>query len=236
MLPLQDIVLRLTVAALLGALVGAERERTESGAGLRTHALVGIGSCLFMLVSAFGFVGLDGAQHVPTDPTRIAAQVVSGIGFLCAGTIIVRRDNVHGLTTAAGIWASAAIGLAVGGGLFAMAVVSTGLILVMLAVVKPLEQRLFGREQAFALTLVVDKRTVELAALRMAVEATGLRVGHVDVDIGKTQRDRVKMAVTGHTAERDTTILESLRRMAGVHSVALGSGGKRARPERTPFG
>ncbi|MEO7435761.1 MAG: MgtC/SapB family protein [Candidatus Binatia bacterium] len=223
MLPLQDIVLRLTVAALLGALVGAERERTERGAGLRTHAVVGIGSCLFMLVSAFGFVGLDGAQHVPIDPTRIAAQVVSGIGFLCAGTIIVRRDNVHGLTTAAGIWASAAIGLAVGGGLFEMAIVSTVLILVVLAVVKPIERRLFGHGQVFALTLVIDKKTVALAALRTAVEATGLRVQRLDVHIGRAERDRVKMAVAGRTADRDTTIVESLRRVAGVHSVKLRS-------------
>ena len=223
MLPLQDVVLRLTVAALLGALVGAERERAERGAGLRTHAVVGIDSCLFMLVSAFGFVGLDGAQHVPTDPTRIAAQVVSGIGFLCAGTVMVRRANVHGLTTAAGLWASAAIGLAVGGGLFEMAVVSTVLILIVLAVMRPIAERLFGRSQVFALTLVIDKETVALATLQTAVESEGLRVERLDVQIGKAKRDRIRMAIAGRTTERDTTIVDTLRRLDGVHSVKLAS-------------
>ncbi len=222
-LPLQDVVLRLAVAALLGALVGAERERAERDAGLRTHAVVCIGSCLFMLVSAFGFVGLDGTKHVPTDPTRIAAQVVSGIGFLCAGTIILRRDTVHGLTTAAGVWASAAIGLAAGGGLFEMAVVSTVLILIVLAVLRPIAERLFGRGQAFALTLVIDKDTVALAALQTAVEAEGLHVERLDVQIGKAKRDRVKMALAGRTTVRDTTIVETLRRLDGVHSVKLAS-------------
>src|SRR5262245_47878352 len=118
MLPPHEFLLRLAVATLLSALVGAERERADRAAGLRTHALVGVGSCLFMLVSAFGFGDVIGADHVELDPSRIAAQVASGVGFLGAGTIILRRDTVRGLTTAAGIWASAAIGLAVGGGLW----------------------------------------------------------------------------------------------------------------------
>ena len=112
-----DIALRLLAATLLSGIIGLERERGERAAGLRTHALVGLGSCLVMIVSAFGF---EDWHYSPgaLDPSRIAAQVVSGIGFLGAGVIIFQRDGgaVRGLTTAASVWVVAAIGLAVGGG------------------------------------------------------------------------------------------------------------------------
>ena len=99
----EQFIVRLIVAALLGCIIGMERERLDRAAGLRTHALVSVGACLFMLVSAFGFVDVRGVPAVVLDPSRIAAQVVSGIGFLGAGTIIVRRGSVRGLTTAASV-------------------------------------------------------------------------------------------------------------------------------------
>jgi uncharacterized membrane protein YhiD involved in acid resistance len=125
----QQIIIRLVVATVLGAIVGLERERLERAAGLRTHALVGVGAALFMLVSAFGFADVLGTRQVALDPSRIAAQVVSGIGFLGAGTIILQREIIRGLTTAASVWAVAAVGLAVGGGLYLAAVSATVLIL-----------------------------------------------------------------------------------------------------------
>src|SRR5579883_350300 len=108
MLRNEEIFLRLFVAALLGALVGWERERGERAAGLRTHALVGLGSALFMVVSSFGFEDTRNMPQVALDPSRVAAQVASGVGFLGGGTIILRREVVRGLTTAASIWAVAA--------------------------------------------------------------------------------------------------------------------------------
>lgn len=152
-----DLILRLGAAALLGSLIGLERQRLDRSAGLRTHMLVGLGSALVMIVSAYGFGGVLEAGRVVLDPSRVAAQVVSGIGFLGAGTIIVRQASVHGLTTAAGLWATAAIGLACGGALFLAAAVATGLMLVILAVVKPMEDRLFGRGHA-------ERRTFRVAA------------------------------------------------------------------------
>ena len=113
-----ELVLRLVVAAVLGGLVGLERERLEWAAGMRTHALVSLGSALFMVVSIFGFSDILNEQHVILDPSRVAAQVASGIGFIGAGTIIFRGEIVKGLTTAASIWAVAAVGLAVGSGMF----------------------------------------------------------------------------------------------------------------------
>src|SRR5436853_1149546 len=143
MLPEHQIILRLVVAAVLGSIVGIERERLNWVAGLRTHMLVCVGSALFMIVSFCGFADVLGQEHVGLDPSRIAAQVVSGIGFLGAGTIVLRSKVVRGLTTAASLWTVAAVGLAVGGGLYVAAATTTGLIVVILAGLKPLERRLF---------------------------------------------------------------------------------------------
>src|SRR5882672_3243980 len=119
MISTKEIVIRLLIAAALGALVGLERERKDWAAGLRTHMIVCVGSCLVILVSAFGFEDILGTPHVELDPSRIAAQVVSGIGFLGAGTILfLRQEVVRGLTTAAGLWTVAAVGLATGSGMY----------------------------------------------------------------------------------------------------------------------
>ena len=119
-----DITLRLAVAMLLGGVIGFEREYRAKDAGFRTHFLVALGSALFCIVSQFGF-GFE-----LKDSSRVAAQVVSGIGFLGAGTIIFQKNVVRGLTTAAGLWVTAAIGLACGTGMYLPAVVTTLMVLI----------------------------------------------------------------------------------------------------------
>ena len=125
-----DFILRLFVAALLGGIIGLEREYREKAAGLRTHFLVALGSALFMIVSAYGFDGALTNSQMRLDVSRIAAQVVSGIGFLGAGTIIFQKNAVHGLTTAAGVWVTAAIGLTCGAGMYVLALSATLLVLI----------------------------------------------------------------------------------------------------------
>src|SRR3989454_7582105 len=126
--------LRLALAALLGGLIGFEREMREREAGLHTHLLVSLGSALFTIVGAYGFHAFldSGASVVRADPTRIAAQIVTGIGFLGAGAIIRQGLSVRGLTTAATLWVVAAVGLAAGAGYYSAAVITTGLVLVAL--------------------------------------------------------------------------------------------------------
>jgi putative Mg2+ transporter-C (MgtC) family protein len=121
------VLLRLSVAAALGGAVGLERELRERQAGLRTHLLVSVGSALFTIVSAYGFREflVHGGSVVRADPTRIAAQIVSGIGFLGAGAIIRQGLSVRGLTTAATLWLVAAIGMAAGAGFYAAAAITT---------------------------------------------------------------------------------------------------------------
>lgn len=127
-----EFILRIFVAAMLGGLIGLEREYRAKVAGLRTHFLVALGSALFMIVSAYGFSELSLSEAQRWDVSRIAAQVVSGIGFIGAGTIIFqRRENVvRGLTTASGVWVTAAIGLACGGGMYLLAAAATMLVLI----------------------------------------------------------------------------------------------------------
>ena len=140
--------LRIALAAGLGSAVGLERELREHEAGLRTHMLVAVGSALFTLVSAYGFSEFfaQSGPVVPVDPTRIAAQIVTGIGFLGAGAIIRQGMNVRGLTTAATLWAVAAIGLASGAGYYSGARATTVVVLVALWPVKILAKRILDRE------------------------------------------------------------------------------------------
>jgi len=124
-----EFILRILVAALLGGAVGLEREYRDKAAGFRTHFLVALGSALFMIISAYGFAeALTTTEH-RLDVSRIAAQVVSGIGFIGAGTIIFQKNVVRGLTTAASIWVTAAIGLACGAGMYVLAAAATMFVL-----------------------------------------------------------------------------------------------------------
>ena len=122
--------LRLLVASLCGALIGYERAIQRKSAGVRTHIVVAFSSALFMIVSKYGFNDLIKISGMEFDASRIAAQVVSGISFIGAGTILVKKDQVSGLTTAAGIWATAAIGMAIGSGLYFLGVLATALLFV----------------------------------------------------------------------------------------------------------
>ena len=125
-----DLFLRILVASLLGGVIGLEREYRAKEAGFRTHFLVAMGSALFMVLSVHGFEGVLTTEYHRHDVSRIAAQVVSGIGFIGAGMIIFQRNVVRGLTTAAGLWVTAAIGMAAGAGMYLLAIETTALVLV----------------------------------------------------------------------------------------------------------
>jgi putative Mg2+ transporter-C (MgtC) family protein len=164
-----ELVFRLILAALLGSAVGLERERLSWAAGLRTHMLVALGSCLFMIVSIYGFNEVLTNPAIHLDPSRVAAQVVSGIGFLGAGAIILRGEIIRGLTTAASLWSVAAIGLAVGGGMYVEATATMVLMLIILAGVKPLEERYRDKTQAFEIHVLATRGEFTFETLRKAL-------------------------------------------------------------------
>ncbi len=166
MITWQEIILRLCVAAVLGGAVGIDRQRYEWAAGLRTHMLVCLGSALIMIVSAYGFAEVQTQEHVALDPSRVAAQVVSGIGFLGAGTILfLKHEVVKGLTTAAGLWTVAGIGLAVGGGLYFAAAIATVLVLIILVIVKPYKKKFIVEKKQTEIQMKLNRQIVSLTEL-----------------------------------------------------------------------
>ncbi|KGT03652.1 mgtC family protein [Burkholderia pseudomallei] len=187
-----ELIMRLMLAAALGSVIGIERERLSWAAGLRTHMLVCVGSALIMIVSAFGFADVLGQAHVDLDPSRMAAQVVSGIGFLGAGSILLRGEIVRGLTTAASLWSVAAVGLAVGGGLYAAAIAATIIILVILAGIKPLERRYLSVRQRRHLMLLVEHGTLTFDSLHAALGVDSARASSASL----SSRARIRPTAT----------------------------------------
>jgi putative Mg2+ transporter-C (MgtC) family protein len=156
----QEILIRLFLASLFGALIGLERERKDWTAGMRTHMMVCLGSALIMLVSSFGFSDVLGTSNVVLDPSRVAAQVISGIGFIGTGTILfLRQGRIRGLTTASGLWTVAAIGLATGGGMYFAAALTTILALIILWALQPLENRINQRFKQKTLRIEINPGT-----------------------------------------------------------------------------
>ena len=180
-------IFRLVVAGFLGGLIGLEREFRAKEAGVRTHFIVALGSALFMIISEFAF---DGKQH---DAARVAAQVVSGIGFIGAGVIIFQRNVVRGVTTAAGLWVAAAIGLACGDGMYPVAIAASVLTVSCLEMMHFVN--LHYSEKVVDMTLVPDK-PYDLPSLpeklknqRVNVESYSISEGKIHLTLRLRQRD-----------------------------------------------
>jgi len=213
-----DLSVRLVLAAALGLAVGFEREIHGHPAGLRTHMLVAVGSALFTVLSAHGFG--TGSTAAPIDPTRIAAQIVSGIGFLGAGAILKDGIVIRGLTTAASLWATSAVGMAAGAGEYIIAAVSTGVILVSLWPINALAERLHGTAvPEVQLRLAMDR-------LEALGDVTSILVGH-RLEIGQisTQRlgkasYRADLAIRGRTPSVITSAIAAIDDIEGVDIVS----------------
>jgi len=220
-----ELLSRLVLAALLGSVIGFERERMNWAAGLRTHMLVCVGAALMMLVSAFGFADVLGTKNVVLDPSRVAAQVVSGIGFLGAGSILMRGEIVHGLTTAASLWSVAGIGLAVGGGMYTAAIGATVIIFIILAGVKPLERRFISVKKQRNITLLVERGSVSLDSVHNALGTGSVRVKQFIVlqSEDDPELDDVQIGLSRATDSEFATIRTRLEAMSGVRECRNGS-------------
>jgi len=196
-----EIALKIGLAALLAGAIGAEREWTGKEAGLRTHMLIAVGAALLTDVSV-NIGDRFSMGSAAWDPGRIAAQIVTGVGFLGAGTIIQSRGGVRGLTTAAGIWVAAAIGLAVGARFYLEASITTGVLLIILVALRPVEEKLFRPDlQRLVLELPRDATLQELSGHldeagipveRIKVrEQEGYRLVHLTFRGDREDRDRV---------------------------------------------
>ena len=211
-----DFFFRLLVAGVLGALVGIDREYRAKEAGFRTHFLVALGSALFMIVSKYGFEDILGKEGVGLDPSRIASQVVTGIGFLGAGTIIIQKLFVRGLTTAAGIWTTAAVGLAVGAGQYWLGISATLL-------------TLLGLEGLGYMFRNFSQRNVNLTFTVSGVEALQLVMDEIKnkrhlivsfsteiVECGEKKNLRVALVVRTRKLEDEVWLIQFIQTLPGV--------------------
>ena len=229
MLPHLELIARLGLAALLGGVIGFERERLSWAAGLRTHMLVCVGACLFMIVSAYGFMDVLAHEHVSLDPSRVAAQVVSGIGFLGAGSILLRGEIVRGLTTAASLWSVAAVGLATGGGLYVAAVAATVIILIILAGIKPLERWYFSSRQRREVIISAERGRVTLHVLERELGPVTSRINTFIVQHNEesASNDDVLIAFSRMAESDFRDLFGKLQRIPGVLKLEL-----KGQPER----
>ena len=215
-----EVVLRVILAGVFGGALGAEREIREREAGLRTHMLVSIGAALFTLVSAYGFSDFrfSQASGITYDPTRIAAQVVTGIGFLGAGAIIRQGLSVRGLTTAASLWVVAAIGIATGAGYYSAAVITTVVVLVSLWPLRIIAFRLFERVRPGELRLEVELRPSEAPSILLdPLEKRGIAVRSFEVEEARDRRRVVlELRASGVQPEQVTAELMRLEPVLGV--------------------
>jgi putative Mg2+ transporter-C (MgtC) family protein len=225
-----DLLWRLGLALLLSTVIGVEREIRQKNAGMRTYALVGTGAALFMLVSTYGFADVLQNKLIVLDPSRVAAQVVSGIGFIGGGLIFVQRNNVRGLTTAAGVWATAGVGLAAGGDLPVLATGATVAYLLVSVGYPYITRHMPGTEALLSPLLItyVDGAGV-LRKLVAECSACGFAISDLSVEResergesehGDQRTVTVKLALRGRGAIANLTA--ELEGVAGVVRVRAG--------------
>ena len=208
-----ELVLRLFISALFGGLIGLERETLKRPAGLRTHILVSVGSALLMLVSIGLVAPFAGTPNTNLDPGRIAAQVVSGIGFLGAGTILRHGASIKGLTTAASLWVSAAIGLAVGGGFYLVAVVTTVIVMIALVVLRSLEYHILPGRAFEEINVVVEDVPGVIGRVTSLMGRRGVDIRSIEVE------ERVDSATMVLHLVVDLPDTLSMRALAGEVAV-----------------
>ena len=214
-----ELAVRLVLSVGLAGAIGLEREMRDRAAGLRTHMLVGVGAALFTIVSAYGWA--DVAAGTTYDPTRVAAQVVTGIGFLGAGAIIRHHLSVRGLTTAAGLWVAAAIGMACGAGFFEGALLATGIVLVGLGPLRWIErQALRPRLSPSAVARIDLAPGSPVAPVLEALERLGARPGRIELE-DEDDRRRLEVEVELPAGSSSGAIVEGLGALESVSRVRL---------------
>lgn len=209
---------RLVVAGILGALVGFEREKRFKEAGFRTHFLVAVGSALAMIVSKYGFFDVLG-EDVTLDPSRIAASIVSGVGFLGAGTILVQRQSVRGLTTAAGLWAVAGIGMTIGSGMYIVGICGTALVLLGLEVLNRMFKSIFPKFHKLTIQVRANDAIPEvidtLTTQKLSITTYQVKVKGTDDEPVYS----VQFQLKANRSIEDNQILKTLQTLPEVESV-----------------
>ncbi|MEC5307773.1 MgtC/SapB family protein [Bacillus thuringiensis] len=220
-----DFIIRIGVAGLLGAMIGIEREIRSKEAGLKTHFLVAVGSALIMVVSKYAFSDIVFEEHMSLDPSRIAAQVVSGVGFLGAGTIIIQKQAVKGLTTAAGLWATAGIGLAIGAGMYVVGIGATILVLIGLEIVSRIFKVQFLFPQNITVQMFVNKHEAVQKILE-TLQVKGIPILSYEVEASQQGTEtvyKVGMQLKNISSEEKNDFIQHMQTLPEVTFIKLKS-------------
>jgi putative Mg2+ transporter-C (MgtC) family protein len=221
-IPQLELILRILLGTGLGAAIGLERDLHGRPAGVRTHAIVALASATFMVISTrfVYFQNYAAGDLVGVDASRIAASVVSGIGFLGAGAILRTGFTIRGLTTAAGLWLVSAIGMAAGAGMYAVAIFVTSLGLAALTLLRKLEDR--GEHAARQrLTLVLDETVTPVAVVVQALASTGARVSEQEYDLRRDEGVRVTLDLSTSTPVESHVIARALESAHGIKQLKI---------------
>lgn len=219
MISYSELIFRLLLSAILGGLIGVEREKGNWFAGLRTHMLVCISSTLIMIVSQYGFQDVLYKELVVLDPSRVAAQVVSGIGFLGAGTILFWKNKIRGLTTAASLWAVAGIGLSIGGGLYFASIITTALIFIVLEIIKPLEIMFFKKLSSKEIFFFI-KPGISLVDLDTVFKKLNIDLSQINLQIQKENEGELIHLIFSESQTIDLLkIVDDIKKIPGIEKI-----------------
>ncbi|MBR2216603.1 MAG: MgtC/SapB family protein [Selenomonadaceae bacterium] len=223
MIPEVELFLRLALSVVLGGVIGYERQSRRKSAGLRTNVLVCLGSCLIMVLSQDLYQGVEGKTNA--DPARLAAQVVSGIGFLGAGAIMKEGLTVTGLTTAACLWVVSGVGLAIGAGYYASALITTALVFVTLDVLSRLDAWV-AHERNLSITIHTEDAPGQLMHISACLDDLHLQIRGVKVKEAEesTPEEKkgslcIEVEVYNRQSLKSVIVVDALQRLPGVHSV-----------------
>ncbi len=213
-----ELFFRLTLACVLGGIIGYERQSRRKSAGLRTNVLVCLGSCLIMVLSEALYFNVEGRTNA--DPARLAAQVVSGIGFLGAGAIMKEGLTVTGLTTAACIWAVSGVGLAVGAGYYSGALFTTGLIFATLGTLSRIDEWVMHEKNLY-LTIHAKDKPGQLMHINSCLDDLQLKIRGIKVKADEEHADAqiIEFEVYNHRSLKSTVVVDAIKRLDGVISV-----------------
>lgn len=212
-----ELLCRIIIAGLCGGIIGYERKNRNKEAGIRTHMIVALGAALIMIVSKYGFEDILGKQGIALDPSRIAAQIVTGVGFLGAGMIFMRKNTISGLTTAAGIWATSAIGMSIGSGLYILGILTTVLIVVIQII---LHGHLLKETYKDEISFLIKKDKAAIDDLQKRLEAMHVEILNIEI---KKQNDHyvVEMVVSLPENYRTTEMLKLFQHCDYIEEVNI---------------
>ena len=212
-----EFLVRILLAGICGGIIGYERKSRNKEAGIRTHLIVASGAALIMIVSKYGFSDILGDKGIALDPSRIAAQIVTGVGFLGAGMIFMRKSTISGLTTAAGIWATSAIGMAIGSGLYLLGIV-TAVLIVLVQIILHQNHRWLKESYKEELSFVIDRNKDALKDLQERLKE--LQIEILNVTLTQEQDSyQVNLVVSFPDTYQAAHLLDVFHEVDYIHEI-----------------